>query len=516
MTTKGVITAAIGFTCLILATPAPAALHGRDLDNDPATFEAWYDDVLDITWLADANFARTSGRDTDGMMDWPTATTWVGNLDYFGITGWRLPAVAPLDASSYDHTFSNNGTTDVGFGIRGTHSELAHLYYVTLGNKGLCKPDDADPGTCVVQTGWGLKNSGPFVNVGAIAGHWTGSESMCPCGSLKTWLIDMTTGRQSQLPGSNLQGAWPVRDGDLAPTTGGLASLTLKTSVVAGCKSVTGTVRLSGVAPAEGVVVQLADTLASASTPATVKILAGASSRTFTVKSAPVVSAESGSISATLGSTTLTQDLTVTPMGPYSVTLSPTSVAGSNPVAGTIKLVCSAGPGPITVELGSSNAPVASPVTQTVFVPQGLKSATFDLVTTPVPAKTAVTITATANGSSRTKTLTVTAMAAVSPTTLRFGSHVLDTTSPVLAATLVNRGTMPFAVTGITLGGTGAKHFSQSNDCPANLDAGASCAIEVSFTPTTSGNKSAKLYVATSATGTPIGVALYGKGVLPP
>jgi hypothetical protein len=338
---------------------------------------------------------------------------------------------------------------------------------------------------------------------------------MCPCGSLKTWLIDMTTGRQGQLPGSNLQGAWPVHDGDLAPT-GELASLTLKTSVVAGCKTVTGTVRLSGVAPAEGVVVQLADTLVSARTPATVKILAGTSSRTFTIRTVPVTDAETGSISASFRSIVLSQDLTVRPMGLYSLSLSPTSLAGSNPVAGTVRLVCSAGPGPVTVELGSSNAPVATPVTRTVFIPQGLKSATFDLVTTPVPAKTSVTITAVANGTSKSKTLTVTTMAAVSPTSLRFGSHVLGTASPVLAATLVNRGTMSFAVTGITVGGTGAKYFAQSNDCPANLDPGASCTIGITFTPTVTGSKSAKLYVATSATATPLGVSLYGTGVLPP
>jgi len=510
-----VIAAAVGCIFLIPAILAQAALHGRNLDNDPATFEAYYDDVLDITWLADANFALTSGRDADGMMTWPTATAWVASLDYFGITGWRLPALAPLNGSLYVHTFSNNGTTDVGFGIRGTDSELAHLYYVTLGNKGLCKPDDSDPGSCVVQNGWGLKNSGPFVNVGAIAGHWTGSESMCPCGSLKTWLIDMTNGRQGQLLGSNLQGAWPVRDGDVAPT-GDLATLSLKSSVVSGCTSVTGTVRLAGVAPAEGVVVQLVDTLASASTPASVKILAGTSSRTFTIKTVAVLDAETGSISATLGSITLNQELTVRPMGLYSVSLSPTSVVGGYPVAGTVKLVCSAGPGPVAVELGSSNAAVATPLTQTVFVPQGLRSATFDLVTTPVTAKTSVSITAAANGMSKSRTLTVTAMAAVSPTTLRFGSHVLDTASPVLAVTLVNRGTMPFAVSGFTVVGSGARHFAQANDCPANLDAGASCTIGVSFTPATTGNKSAKLYVATSATTTAIGVSLSGTGVLPP
>jgi len=515
MRTRGVIAATAGFTCLILAVPSQAALHGRDLDNDPATFEAWYDDVLDITWLADANFARTSGRDADGLMDWPTATAWVRDLEYYGLTGWRLPTAAPLNGLDYVHDFSNNGTTDVGFGSRGTLSELAHLYYVTLGNKGLCRPDDADPGSCVIQTGWGLKNAGPFVNVGAIAGHWTRSESMCPCGSLKTWLVDMTSGRQGQLLGTNLQGAWPVRDGDVAPT-GELASLTLKSSVVAGCRSVTGTVRIAGVAPAEGVLVSLGDTLASASTPATVKILAGTSSRTFTVKTIPVATAESGAVSATLGGITLTQDLTLTPMGLYSMTLSPTSVAGGSPVAGTVRLVCSAGPGPVTVELGSSDAAVAFPVAGSVVVPQGLKSASFELATTQVAVKTPVTITAVANGTLKSKTLTVNPMAAVSPTSLRFGSLVLGTISPELAVTLSNRGVLPFEVTAITIGGTGVQHFTQVNDCPASLGPGESCSIGVTFAPVTKGSKSAKLYLATSATASPLAVSLYGTGLTPP
>jgi hypothetical protein len=325
----------------------------------------------------------------------------------------------------------------------------------------------------------------------------------------------MTTGRQGQLLGSNLQGAWPVHDGDLAPT-GELASLTLKTAVVAGCKTVTGTVRLSGVAPAEGVVVQLADTLVSASTPATVKILAGTSSRTFTIRTLPVVEPETGSISANLRSVTLTQDLTVRPMGLYSMSLSPTSVAGGGSATGTATLVCSAGPGPVTVGLGSSNPAVAFPVADSVVIPQGLKSARFDLVTTPVAAKTPVTINAVANGTTKSKTLTVTTMAAVSATSLRFGSQVIGTSSPVLAVTLLNRGTMSFAVLGVTLGGTGSKYFAQSNDCPAILDPGASCTIGVTFTPTVTGSKTAKLYVATAATATPLGVYLYGTGVLPP
>ncbi len=49
-----------------------------------------YDDVLDITWLADANFAKTSMYDPDGLMNWANANTWAANLNYGGYNNWRL------------------------------------------------------------------------------------------------------------------------------------------------------------------------------------------------------------------------------------------------------------------------------------------------------------------------------------------------------------------------------------------------------------------------------------------
>ena len=35
-----------------------------------------YDDVLDITWLQDANYAKSSGYDSDGLMSWAEANAW--------------------------------------------------------------------------------------------------------------------------------------------------------------------------------------------------------------------------------------------------------------------------------------------------------------------------------------------------------------------------------------------------------------------------------------------------------
>jgi hypothetical protein len=59
----------------------PATPGGTD-------YQAYYDDVADLTWLANANAA--------GMeMDWTTANAWAAGLDIDGVTGWRLPASVP-------------------------------------------------------------------------------------------------------------------------------------------------------------------------------------------------------------------------------------------------------------------------------------------------------------------------------------------------------------------------------------------------------------------------------------
>ena len=50
-----------------------------------------YDTDLDITWLADTNYAMTSGYDSNGLMTWNQAMTWVNQLEFEGFTDWRLP-----------------------------------------------------------------------------------------------------------------------------------------------------------------------------------------------------------------------------------------------------------------------------------------------------------------------------------------------------------------------------------------------------------------------------------------
>ena len=52
-----------------------------------------YDTELGVTWLKDANNAKTSGFDSDGLMNWNDATAWAASLTVGGVSGWRLPTM---------------------------------------------------------------------------------------------------------------------------------------------------------------------------------------------------------------------------------------------------------------------------------------------------------------------------------------------------------------------------------------------------------------------------------------
>jgi len=292
-----------------------------------------------------------------------------------------------------------------------------------------------------------------------------------------------------------------------------LASLTLSKSEVAGCKSVTGRVTLTSPAPEGGFSVTLADTLAVAVTPAAVTVPAGALTKSFTIKTTPVAATESGNVSATGAEESLTEELSVRPIGLASVALTPTTVVGGNPVTGTATLECAAGPGPVTVDLSTTDAAVAAPIAATVVVPQGVKSETFNVATNPVLSKSSAMITGEASATTKSRRLNVVPAAAVSPNRLQFGSQAVGTTSAPLSATLRNDGVVPFVVNSIGLTGAYASWFAQTNNCPASLPAGASCTIAVTFTPAAVLSKAAKLTIATSATATPVSVSLSGTGI---
>ena len=85
----------------VAVAPAGATLIDRGAFNDGfgGSVNLIYDTDLDITWLGDAKFAKTSGFDADGRMTWANANAWTAGLTVGGFTNWRLPTTLAPDLS---------------------------------------------------------------------------------------------------------------------------------------------------------------------------------------------------------------------------------------------------------------------------------------------------------------------------------------------------------------------------------------------------------------------------------
>ncbi len=197
-----------------------------------------------------------------------------------------------------------------------------------------------------------------------------------------------------------------------APASVSVSSLSLNPTSVTGGNSSTGTVTLSGAAPAGGAQVALSSNNGAASVPSSLAVPAGATSATFTVSTSAVAASTTVAISAAYGGVTKTASLTVTPASPpalslSSLTLNPTSgVGGAQSSTGTVTLSGPAPTGGAQVALSSNNG--AASVASSVAVPAGATTATFTVNTSVVTASTTVTISAAYGGVSKSATLTVT------------------------------------------------------------------------------------------------------------
>jgi hypothetical protein len=102
--------------------------------------------------------------------------------------------------------------------------------------------------------------------------------------------------------------------------------------------------------------------------------------------------------------------------------------------------------------------------------------------------------------------------ASLSTGTLAFGKQVIDTTSVSQDVTFTNNGGGPLTITSIVASGD----YSAFSNCPAALDAGQSCTIVVSFTPSVYGPDNGTLTVTDDdlgVNGTLQTVSLTGTGM---
>ena len=185
-----------------------------------------YDDVLNVTWLQDANYAHTSGyagADSAGRMNWTTAKTWAADLVYGGYSDWRLPSNSPINGSSFNDSYAPDGSTDYGHNITSPHSEMAYMYHVNLGLKSYYDT------TGTTQSDFGIFGNGTYngvdnnsfgqtnvklVNNLKSYAYWSGSE-YAPS-PYNAWACGTAYGSQYYDDKIYPYYAWAVRPGDVA------------------------------------------------------------------------------------------------------------------------------------------------------------------------------------------------------------------------------------------------------------------------------------------------------------
>lgn len=185
-------------------------LLARDLNTD-GVVDAYYDTVLDISWLADANHAGTNGVNLDrrgaGILYTDTWNSYLAGLDIHGSTGWRLTTGGQEDHSSCG-LFGGYVSAGIGCSFQTTpgDSELAHLYYVTLGN-----------------SAGALTNTGNFLNIvagGAIrmGSNYDGQYKNPAHGALPM-SFNFGRGHKNIYREDDGYLGWAVRDGDVGLAT---------------------------------------------------------------------------------------------------------------------------------------------------------------------------------------------------------------------------------------------------------------------------------------------------------
>jgi len=223
---------------------------------------------------------------------------------------------------------------------------------------------------------------------------------------------------------------------------------------------------------------------------------------TGTAAPAPVASLTPATLSftASTGTTSPAQTATLTNTGNAALTITGFAINGAN-----------ASNFAQTNNCGASLAAGASCNISITFAPTSVASSSAALAVTDNASGSPHTVALSGSG-----TAAPAPVAVLTPASLSFGSVGIGGTSAAHAATLKNTGNEALSINSIAIAGANLADFAQTNTCGASLAAGASCSINVTFTPASVASFSATVTVTDNATGSPHQVALTGTGIVEP
>ncbi len=107
--------------------------------------------------------------------------------------------------------------------------------------------------------------------------------------------------------------------------------------------------------------------------------------------------------------------------------------------------------------------------------------------------------------------LTAPAQGTLSPASQTFANQQVATTSPAATFTLTNTGTTSMTITDVEVSGD----YAQTNNCGSRLAASSHCSIQVTFTPTVTGDRPGALTVYANVSGGMLTSTLDGAGLAP-
>ena len=157
------------------AAPVPGqgtwetTVHGRDVSGD-GSLDAYWDETLDITWLADADHSDT---------DW----------SWYGANAWAIALELADDGSEEDWSLPNL-------------SDLRSLFEDTLGNT-YAPPELGH-----------LTNTGPFDNI-QLDWYWSVNEWKPHLGKACWWAKHADAGTEGGKPGATIGSSWAVHPGSI-------------------------------------------------------------------------------------------------------------------------------------------------------------------------------------------------------------------------------------------------------------------------------------------------------------